>query len=163
KGSVLAEPVGLVNLEGYWHLDQHTWRVTGKVDQLKFRSEVWDKVCEFLPEFRTKLAALPEKLGFPLPGPPVPDPHFEATVDLLYRLDKADAEAPLDYGLWMTLKSGQWTHPLFPYPLDDVQGRLYCDPTQVKVPFLSARHGQLQINVRDGLLDRTKPDAPIKG
>lgn len=163
KGTVLAEPVGLVELDGHWHLDDKTWQLTGWVEQLKFRTEVWDKVCEFLPELRTRLAALPEKVGFPLPGPPVTDPRLDAIGDMVFRLQKSAAVPTVDYRLLMNVKSGQWTHPLFPYPLDDVQGKVYCDAKEVTVPFFSARHGQLRVNVRGGKLDRTDPDGLISG
>lgn len=161
KGTVLLEPGGLVNLDGYWHLDDKSWQVNGKIEQLKFRTAVWDQVCEFMPQLRTQMAALPEKLGFPLPGAPVTDPRLEAEGDLFFRLQMEAAATAVDYKLLMNLKSGQWTHPLSPYPLDDVQGKIYCDAKQISVPYLTGRHGNLSVEFRKGILDRTDPEGPV--
>ena len=161
KGTVLAEPIGVVNLDGHWHLDEQTWLLNGRVDQFKFQTDVWDKVCEFIPRFRDQLAVLPEKVGFPLPGPPITDPRLDAVGNVVFRLWQNSADEPVDYKLLVNFKSGQWTHPLFPYPLDDVQGKLYCDATRVSVPQFFARHGTVQIVLRNGKLDRTLADGPM--
>ena len=66
-------------------------------------------------------------------------------IELFFRMGQKTLTTPVDYKLLVNLKSGRWTHPLFPHPLDDVKGKLYCDPLQVSVPYLSGRHGTMQI------------------
>ncbi len=161
KGTVLVEPVGLINLDGNWHLDNQQWMLDGRVDQLKFGTAVWDEICQFFPQCRPFVAAFPEKAGFPLPGPPITDPQLDAVGNLFFRLKQTAATAPVDYKLLANLKSGTWTHPLFAHPLDDVQGKIYCDATRVTVPFLSGRHGNTQIALHKGSLDLTKSEYPV--
>ena len=161
KGTALVEPMGLINLDGYWHLDDHQWMLNGRVDQMKFATPLWDKVCEFFPQCRAYVAGFPEKCGFPLPGPPITDPQLDAVGELLFRLKQTSATKPVDYKLLVNLKSGTWTHPLFPHPLDDVQGKIYCDRTQITVPSFSGRHGTMQVQARKGIMDLTRPDYPL--
>lgn len=157
KGSVIVEPMGQVEVEGNWHLDDQQWTLNGHVDQFKFGGAVWDELCEFFPQFRVQAAQVPERVGFPIPGAPITDPRLEAVGELFFRMGQKTSDTPVDYKLLVNLKSGRWTHPLFPHPLDDVQGKLYCDPLQVSVPYLSGRHGTMQIAVRKGHLDLVKP------
>lgn len=161
KGTALIEPVGMINLDGHWHLDDQKWMLNGRVEQLKFATPLWDKICEFFPQSRNYIAAFPEKVGFPLPGPPITDPQLDAVGDLFFRLTKASTAEPLDYKLLINLKSGTWTHPVLSHTLDDVQGKIYCDPTRVRVPSLSGRHGTTQVVVREGNLDLTRPEYPL--
>ena len=161
KGTALVEPVGVIKLDGHWHLDTLQWELVGQVDQLKFGTALWDKACEFFPKCRGYVATFPAKCGFSLPGAPITDPQLNAVGDLRIRLKKSAPDVPIDYKLGINLKSGTWTHPLFPHPLDDVQARIYCDPTQVSVPFFSGRHGTMQVNVQKGIMDLTSPEYPL--
>lgn len=159
KGDVFADPAGVIKIDGHWHMDDQSWQVDGRIDQFKFESNVWDQVCEFFPQLRGQMARLPEKLGFPLPGPPITDPQVKAVGDLLFRLRKTPQDPAIDYKLLMNVNSGQWSHPLCPYPLDDLQGKIYCDASKFKVPALLARHGNLQLTIRNAVVDRTHPDS----
>ncbi len=161
KGTAIVEPVGLVNLEGYWHLDSHQWMLIGRVDQFKFSTPLWDKACEFFPQGRDYVAEFPEKCGFPLPGAPITDPQLDAVGNLSFRVESSKSNKPVDYRLLVNLKSGTWSHPLFPHPLDDVQAKIHCDRSHVKVEFFSGRHGTMQLEVKDGVLDLTNPERPL--
>lgn len=163
SGTVLAGAAGEIRLEGEWNLDEKTWKIDGHVDEFHFRTEVWDQICEFFPQCRERLIELPEKIGFPLPGEPVTDPALDAVGDLNFQVQQVSADEAVDYRCLINLKSGQWTHPLFPYPLDDIQAKIFCDTKQISVPNFSARHGTLQMIVRKGLWDLSHPDAPITG
>ncbi|MDB5389377.1 MAG: hypothetical protein JWM11_5023 [Planctomycetaceae bacterium] len=163
SGTVLAGACGEIRLDGHWNMDDKTWKIEGHVDQFHFRTEVWDQICEFFPQCRDRVADFPRQSGFPLAGEPVTDPGLDAVGDLNFVVQQAQASDAIDYRCLINLKSGQWSHPLCPYPLDDVQAKIYCDSKQISVPNFSARHGTLQVLIRKGLWDISQPDSPITG
>jgi hypothetical protein len=161
SGTVLAGAAGEIRLDGHWNMDDKTWKVDGHLDQFHFHSDVWGQICEFFPEARDRVAEFPAKVGFPLAGEAVTEPGLDAVGDLNFQMQQAVAGEAVDYRCAINLKSGKWVHPLLPYPLDDIQAKIYCDSKQISLPNFSARHGTLQVIMRKGLWNFDQPDAPI--
>jgi hypothetical protein len=161
SGTVFAGAIGEVRLDGHWNMDDKSWKVDGHLDQFRFHSDVWDQICEYVPQCRDSLALLAEKAGSEATDESMTGPGLDASGELNFQVQQTAADAPVDYRCLVNVKSGKWTHPLLPYPLDDIQAKIYCDPKQISIPSFSARHGTLQVLIRQGLCALDQPETPI--
>ena len=161
SGQVLAGALGQIDINGFWNMDDRTWKVDGQIPEFQFHSKVWDQVCDVLPNLRNLLETLPERLNLPLTGDPVSDPGLTTAGDLAFHVQQQSPDAPIDYRCEINLKSGQWQHPLSPYTLDDIRAKIVCDPAQLVMPFFTARHGNIQVLVRSGKWLLGQPDASL--
>lgn len=166
KGDVLCEPAGTLALDGQCHLDNGAWQMHGNLRDMRINSQLWDAICAIKPDFRELIASLPDKLGFPLEGEPVTDPCFNVLADIALHLEQGaptEQDSPpseMDFQVKVQLKSGEWTHPLSPYPLGELNGEIDINRHRLLIEKLNAKHESLQLLVRKLSVDFDHPELP---
>lgn len=68
--------------------------------------------------------------------------QFEGPVDLAIDVSKADSNEPVEYTATVACLGDKINHEQFPYPLQDVRGRITVDPKRVTFADLQARPGR---------------------
>lgn len=98
----------------------------------------------------SRLNTAPISIQSQLPdvGHPAPIPlGLKCNCDLHCRVQWDGPEAPLNYQVLTELHSGQLSNVLLPFPIYEIQGSVYADPTQVVFRDLRAENGAMRLYV----------------
>ena len=83
----------------------------------------------------------------------VPDFGLSGEMKINFRVSQAGADQEIDFKVLLELIKGQLENPLLPFPLRDVQGKVYLDRNRILVRDVTAVNGETKISMEsDGLI-----------
>lgn len=155
--------LGDVECTGNFAVDRGTWKVRGKTKGAADITELADSVGHIFPESAQYLAELQNRLradpvqtadlSLSKPAAP-PTVSGQAKIDFEIGRDKPNTE--LDYRAAAVLELNDINHPLLPFPLQNLTGRVYVDKHQLILKDIAIRNGPTQLTA-DGRIDLPEP------
>ena len=155
--------LGDVQCSGTFSPDKGIWKVRGGTKGAADITELVDSVEHIFPESAQQLADLQKRLqadpvktadlSAAKPSAP-PSVSGQAKIDFEIGRDKPNTE--LDYRAAAVLELNDINHPLLPFPLQNLTGRVYVDKHQLILKDITVRNGPTQLTA-DGRIDLPEP------
>jgi hypothetical protein len=149
------EITGPLRVQGQLPLEPAAWNVKGEIEQLRvdpatvqFATILEPKLVPQLDELHRQLAQRLTALGQQATAPKSRfDLGLSAVTRIGWQASQPSPDDPATFKLLGEVKSGHCTHPALPFPLTQLQGKLYVDGTQVILQGLQAAHGDQRVKL----------------
>lgn len=143
RGTMLADYVRRIEIEGIWEYHNRHWNVRGRVEGF-----------ELCPEFAASLPSIAETHVQAIEG-------LRAQTSLTYSMDyQAERQPRVQFAVEAELSRGRLDHSQLPYPLNDLRAKVHLDNAGARIDELTARNGQSTLSAhchRPGYA----PDSPL--
>jgi hypothetical protein len=167
--------LGDIHLDGGFDLEKRSWQLGGGTAAGANVGDLVDSVFHAFPEAGERLAAFEKSLRSsvrtasrdadsttpvepaPLPGRSVA-PHVSGRAKIHFELRRDSSRAPLVYKVLAELAQGEIDHPLLPFGLQAVAGKVFADNSRLILRDVEGQNGAMSVNL-DGQLDLPNPAA----
>ena len=172
--------LGDVHLDGGFDLNKRTWRLAGATAAGTSVSDLVDSVYRTFPDSQEKLASFERTLqssvrtasresdgpaqAEPLQAAPAQapgrstTPHVSGRAKIQFELRRDSNHAPIAYQVLAELAQGEIEHPLLPFGLQAVAGKIFADNSRLILRNVEAQNGTMSVNL-DGQLSLPEPVA----
>ncbi len=166
--------LGDIHLDGGFDLEKRTWRLGGGTAAGANIGDLVDHVLRAFPDTGERLAALERKLHASArtassdADPTQLEPaqgaasalgaHLAGRAKIQFELRRDATHGPLDYKLLVDLAQGEIDHPLLPFGLQAVAGKVYAHNGTLILRDIEAQNGTMAMNL-DGQVNLPQPTA----
>ncbi len=155
--------LGDFHLDGGFDLEKRTWRVSGGTAAGTNIGDIVDSAVHAFPEVSDRLVAFDKTLSSsvrtassdaatapqsePTPLPEGAGPHVAGRAKIQFELRHDSNRQPLVYKVLAELAQGEIEHPLLPFGLQAVAGKIYADNTRLILRDLEAQNGTTRLGL----------------
>jgi AsmA-like C-terminal region len=157
--------LGDVQCSGSFSPDKGIWKVRGGTKGAADITELVDSVEHIFPESAQQLADLQTRLQTdPLktadlsPAKPSAPTSVSGQAKIDFEIGRDKPNTELDYRAAAVLELNDINHPLLPFPLQNLTGRVYVDKHQLILKDITVRNGPTQLTA-DGRIDLPEPSS----
>jgi hypothetical protein len=166
--------LGDIHLDGGFDLEKRTWRLGGGTAAGANVGDLVDNVLRAFPDTGERLAALEKTLHHSAqtassdadsaPLEPAGEAarslgaHLSGRAKIQFELRRDSTRGPLDYKLLVDLAQGEIDHPLLPFGLQAVAGKVYAHNGTLILRDIEAQNGTMAVNL-DGQVNLPQPAA----
>ncbi len=159
EGHASIPQAGKLELSGYWDLGSKIGSVEGKWSQLEFGPNLVRMATGISPELATKLrSAFPTMQLKPDDSTGLYDLGVSAQMDIQFSLSKKSADQPPQFQVLTQLREGKLKHPLLPFPLRNIAGKIFVNNNRLLIQDVQAHNGETNFSV-GGYYRFTTPSA----
>jgi hypothetical protein len=165
KASGRCDRAARISVEGQWNLDEATWNVAGRVEQLRLDDALLQLTSAFSAEFTHALDRLDRLAQRGSSAGRRGAPHdlgLDATSHVTFRVARWNPEAPPEYAATLQFLEGELARPPVPYPLKNLSGLVSFDNDRVEIHELNATTEGTQIAVSQGVIVARDDQRPAR-
>lgn len=143
EGHTSIPQAGKLEIAGYWDLDSKLGAVSGKWSQLEFGPNLVRMATGISPELQTRLQnAFPSLKLQPDQDTGMYDLGVSAQMDIQFSLARTKRDQPTQFQVVTYLREGKLKHPLLPFPLRNIVGKVLIDNQSLQIQDLQAHNGE---------------------
>ncbi|KAA0135624.1 hypothetical protein FYZ48_18060 [Gimesia chilikensis] len=143
EGHTSIPQAGKLEIAGYWDLDSKLGSVSGKWSQLEFGPDLVRLATGISPELESRLKkAFPSLQLQPSQSTGMYDLGISAQMDIQFSLSRLRREESPQFQVLTHLREGKFKHPLLPFPLRNIVGKVLVDNESLQVQNLQAHNGE---------------------
>lgn len=148
EGHTSIPQAGKLEIAGYWDLESKLGSVTGKWSQLEFGPNLVRLATGVSPELQARLhKAFPTLQMQPDQKTGMYDLGVSAQMDIQFSIARLKREQSPQFQVLTHLREGKFKHPLLPFPLRNIVGKVLVDNAGLQVQNLQAFNGETSFSV----------------
>jgi hypothetical protein len=167
--------VGDIHLDGGFDLEKRTWRLSGGTENGTSVGELMESLAHAFPDTGERLAAFEQTLRSSVrtasraddaagaqPGVATGDsssPRFSGLAKIQFEVRRDSNHDPLIYKVLAELAQGEIEHPLLPFGLHAVAGKIFADNSRLILRNVEAQNGTTHLDINGEI----KLPAPAAG
>lgn len=162
EGHTSIPQAGKLEISGYWDIRSKIGEVEGTWSQLEFGPNLVRMATGISPELTARLkTAFPSMKLQPDQSTGMYDLGVSAQMDINFSVAKTSQEQPTQFQVVTHLREGKLKHPLLPFPLRNIVGKIYANNERLLIENLQAHNGESRFAV--GGYYRFNKDIPAQG
>jgi len=143
EGHTSIPQAGKLEISGFWDLESKIGSLEGKWSQLEFGPNLVRMATGFSPELAARLkSAFPSIRLNPDESTGMYDLGMSAQMDIQFSLSKKSRDQPAQFQVLMQLREGKLKHPLLPFPLRNIAGKVFVNNKRLLIQDLQAYNGE---------------------
>lgn len=165
EGHTSIPQAGKLEISGYWDINSKLGSITGTWSQLEFGPNLVQMATGISPELMTQLkTAMPSLQLKPDPATGMYDLGVSAQMDIQFSLARSRQDQPPQFQVLTLLREGKLKHPVLPFPLRNIAGKVLVNNQRVLVQNLQAFNGDTSFELTGyhRFAEDTAVDAPLK-
>ncbi|QDT26107.1 hypothetical protein Enr10x_14060 [Gimesia panareensis] len=148
EGHTSIPQAGKLEIAGYWDLDSKLGAVSGKWSQLEFGPNLVRLATGISPELESQLKkAFPSLQLRPNQATGMYDLGVSAQMDIQFSLSRTTRDQSPQFQVLTHLREGKFKHPLLPFPLRNIVGKVLVDNESLQIQKLQAYNGETSFTV----------------
>lgn len=165
EGHTSIPQAGKLEISGYWDINSKLGSITGTWSQLEFGPNLVRMATGISPELMTQLkTAFPSMQLKPDPATGMYDLGVSAQMDIQFSLARSTKDEPPQFQVLTHLREGKLKHPVLPFPLRNIAGKVLVNNQRVLVQNLQAFNGEtsFELNGNHRFAEHATVDVPLK-
>lgn len=143
EGHTSIPQAGKLEISGYWDIGSKIGSVEGTWSQLEFGPNLVRMATGISPELMSRLkSAFPSMQLKPDQTTGMYDLGVSAQMDINFSLSKNSQAEPPQFQVVTHLREGKLKHPLLPFPLRNIVGKIYANNQRLLIQNLQAHNGE---------------------
>ncbi|WP_339735379.1 hypothetical protein [uncultured Gimesia sp.] len=148
EGHTSIPQAGKLEISGYWDINSKIGSVEGTWSQLEFGPNLVRMATGISPELTARLkSAFPSMHLKPDQSTGMYDLGVSAQMDINFSLSKSSQEQTPQFQVVTHLREGKLKHPLLPFPLRNIVGKIYVNNQRLLIDKLQAHNGESSFSV----------------
>jgi len=171
KGSTLLREAGTLRVSGRWNLDNKSWMVDGRMQDVQARGELLGLAVGSSAELRKTVSRLEAALRRITPPDERPDVSVDndafpnlgasATLDIGFHFEQATPAGEPLFDIHARFRQGSVENAALPFPLNDVAGSVHWSNDRVEFKNVTAENGSTRLRA-DGVIERLGSATPCR-
>lgn len=143
EGHTSIPQAGKLEISGYWDIGSKVGAVEGTWSQLEFGPNLVRMATGISPELTARLkSAFPSMQLKPDQSTGLYDLGVSAQMDINFSLSKNSQEQTPQFQVVTHLREGKLKHPVLPFPLRNIVGKIYANNQRLLIQNLQAHNGE---------------------
>ncbi|QDT90477.1 DUF3971 domain-containing protein [Gimesia algae] len=165
EGHTSIPQAGKLEISGYWDINSKLGSITGTWSQLEFGPNLVRMATGISPELMTQLkTAFPSMQLKPDPATGMFDLGVSAQMDIQFSLARSNKDEPPQFQVLTHLREGKLKHPVLPFPLRNIAGKVLVNNQRLEVQSLQAFNGEtsFELNGNHRFAEHATVAGPLK-
>ncbi|WP_417384250.1 hypothetical protein [Gimesia sp.] len=143
EGHTSIPQAGKLEISGYWDINSKLGSITGSWSQLEFGPNLVRMATGISPELIAQLkTALPSLQLNPDPVTGMYDLGVSAQMDIQFSLARSSQNESPQFQVLTHLREGKLKHPILPFPLRNIAGKVLVNNQKLEIQNLQAFNGE---------------------
>lgn len=149
EGHTSIPQAGKLEISGYWDINTKLGSIAGTWSQLEFGPNLVRMATGISPELMTQLkTAMPSLQLKPDPATGMYDLGVSAQMDIQFSLARSNQNEPPQFQVLTHLREGKLKHPVLPFPLRNIAGKVLVNNQRLEVQNLQAFNGETSFELK---------------
>ncbi|MCH9726142.1 MAG: hypothetical protein K0U86_14680 [Planctomycetes bacterium] len=148
EGHTSIPQAGKLEISGYWDIGSKIGSVEGKWSQVEFGPNLVRMATGISPVLASQLnSAFPSMQLKPDESTGMYDLGVSAQMDIQFSLSKMSQDQTPQFQILTQLREGKLKHPILPFPLRNIVGKVFVNNNRLLIQDLQAHNGETNFSV----------------